>query len=73
MRYTPEGQRSHRIAVGGRHASCPAFGGADLDVLHVTTAQEGMSPEALADHPHAGRVFTVARAGRGLPEPRVLI
>lgn len=71
--YAPDGRFVTAIAVSAPHASCPAFGGADLDVLHVTTAQEGMSPEALADHPHAGRVFTVARAGRGLAEPRVLL
>ena len=51
--------------------SCPAFGGAGLDRLHVTSAQQGMSPAERAAEPHAGKTFVHTVAARGRPEPRV--
>ena len=71
--YAPDGSFVRAVHVAAPHASCPAFGGAGLDVLHVTTAREGMSAAALAAHPNAGRTFAVPGVGRGLAEPRVLV
>lgn len=67
MRHDARGRRTHSFAVGGRHASCPAFGGADLDLLLVTTARHGIdAPDAAQGLPY------LLRPGfRGLPEPRV--
>ncbi|WP_010141859.1 SMP-30/gluconolactonase/LRE family protein [Oceanicola sp. S124] len=46
-RYLPDGSFDRAVAVGGQHSSCPAFGGADLSTLYVTTAREGInSPDA---------------------------
>lgn len=46
-RYHPDGTFDRAIAVGGRHSSCPVFGGADLDRMFVTTACQGItSPDA---------------------------
>lgn len=53
--------------------SCPAFGGADLGVLHVTSAQEGMTAAERAAEPHAGKTFARPVAARGLPEPAVIL
>jgi L-arabinonolactonase len=48
----------------------PAFGGAALDTLYVTSARDGLDADMLARDPQAGALFA-ARAGmRGLPEPR---
>ncbi|NPD16388.1 SMP-30/gluconolactonase/LRE family protein [Xinfangfangia sp. D13-10-4-6] len=69
MRYTPAGQRSHVVNVGGLHASCPAFGGADLCEMLVTTAQEGIE----APDPHQGLPWLVSPGFTGLPEPRVIL
>ncbi|WP_375690861.1 SMP-30/gluconolactonase/LRE family protein [Pseudooceanicola sp. LIPI14-2-Ac024] len=67
-RYLPDGSFDRAIAVGGRHASCPAFGGPDLDQMIVTTAREGIeSPDG-----HQGRVYRVDPGVRGQAEHRVV-
>lgn len=69
MRYDPDGRRTHRIAVGGRHASCPAFGGDGFDQMLVTTALEGIdNPD-----PAQGLPYLVRPGVLGLAEPRVLL
>ncbi|MBI1170745.1 SMP-30/gluconolactonase/LRE family protein [bacterium] len=68
--YSPAGQFLREVSFGAPHTSCPAFGGPDMTTLYCTTAREGMSPEALAAHPDAGRVFAVHDVAKGLPEPR---
>jgi sugar lactone lactonase YvrE len=69
--YGADGRFQQALAVDAPHSSCPAFGGLDLTTLFVTTAREGMSAEALAAHPDAGKVFALQNAGKGLPEPAV--
>ncbi len=71
--YAPDGSFVRAVAVAAPHTTCPAFGGAGLDVLHVTTAREGMDAEALAAHADAGRTFALPGTGRGLAEPQVLV
>ncbi|KZC11422.1 Regucalcin, partial [Dufourea novaeangliae] len=45
-----------------------AFGGTDLDVLYVTTAQTGLKEDQLKVQPYAGYVFEVKGLGvQGLP------
>lgn len=69
MRYTPDGQRSHEIAVGGLHASCPAFGGEGLADMLVTTAREGITaPDA-----NQGLPWLIRPGFRGLAEPLVVL
>ncbi|WP_112313145.1 SMP-30/gluconolactonase/LRE family protein [Pseudogemmobacter bohemicus] len=69
MRYGPDGRRSHAVKVGGHHASCPAFGGADLGDMLVTTAREGIK----APDMHQGLPWLVRPGFRGLPEPQVIL
>ncbi len=69
MRYDPDGRRTHVLAVGGRHSSCPAFGGAALDRLLVTTALQGIEDP----DPAQGLPYLLEPGFRGLPEPRVLL
>lgn len=68
-RYLPDGRFDGAVAVGGRLASCPAFGGAALTDLFVTTARQGLRAP---DHAQ-GAVYRAATAHRGLPEPRVIL
>ena len=56
-----------------RQLSCPAFGGADLDVLHVTSALQGMDAAARAAEPEGGKTFRRRVGARGVPEPRVIL
>lgn len=69
--YSPQGQFLRAIAFDAPHTSCPAFGGPGLTTLYCTTAQEGMSPEDLSLHPHAGATFAAPETAKGLAEPPV--
>lgn len=53
--------------------SCPAFFGADLDEIAVTTAREHMSADQIAAEQLAGSVFKLRRKVRGVAEPFVRI
>ena len=66
-RYLPDGTLDRIVKVGGMHASCPAFGGPDLQTLFVTTACEGI------DQPdeHQGLVYSVDLGITGRSEPAV--
>ena len=69
VRFDPDGRQTHRWDVGGRHSSCPAFGGPGLSQLLVTTARDGI------DHPDddQGKTWRLDAGLTGLPEPRVIL
>lgn len=69
-RYDPEGKVERRIELPVRQVTSCAFGGADLDVLYVTTASMRFAPADFAAEPLAGSVFAVDAGVKGLPEPR---
>jgi sugar lactone lactonase YvrE len=71
--YSPTGEFLRDYPFPAPHTSCPAFGGPDLTTLYVTTALEEMTPEAIALAPDAGKTFAHPGAGRGLPEPQVIL
>lgn len=67
-RYLPDGRFDRAIEVGGRHASCPCFGGAGLDEMIVTTACQGIeSPDAAQ-----GITYAVDPGVTGQAEHRVI-
>jgi D-xylonolactonase len=53
-RLSPSGQIVAEIPLPVQRPTCPAFGGADLEHLFVTTASTGMTAEQLAMQPLAG-------------------
>lgn len=68
VRYRPDGTEDQIVSVGGKHSSCPAFGGRDLTTLFITTACEGIAcPDA-----RQGKVYSVQLDIEGRPEPRVI-
>jgi len=68
-RYLPDGSFDRAISVGGTHSSCPAFGGADLTTLFVTTAREDIPmPDA-----SQGVVYACDAGVKGLREPQILL
>lgn len=71
--YGPDGAFLRAVTVGGRHSSCPAFGGVDFSTLFVTTARVDLSEEILATEPQNGCVFAAEPGVRGLPEHRVIL
>ncbi|WP_267939379.1 SMP-30/gluconolactonase/LRE family protein [Paraburkholderia flagellata] len=63
LRFTPEGRLERSIAVPVAKPSMCAFGGANFDVLYVTTICPPQSGEL------DGLVFAIDAGVRGLPEP----
>ncbi|MFO1351104.1 MAG: hypothetical protein U1F68_10705 [Gammaproteobacteria bacterium] len=48
----------------------PAFGGADLDILYLTTASNQLDPETLPLQPQAGGIFALDVGIKGVAEAR---
>jgi len=69
----PNSRISQIIQVPAPHSSCAGFGGPDLATLYITSAREGMTAEALAANPEAGKTFAVTVAASGVAEPRVVL
>lgn len=70
VRYHPDGREDRVIPVPARQPTRPAFGGAALDTLYVTSARDGLDATQLAADPLAGALFAARLDARGLPEPR---
>jgi len=69
VRYTPEGRIDRTICIPASQPTCACFAGANLDVLCVTSAREGLSESTLQSEPHAGAVFFYRIGVQGLAEP----
>lgn len=67
--YSADGKRIKSLNVPASQTSCPAFVGANADRLLVTSAQQGMSAEALAADPEAGKTFLLDHPVKGRFEP----
>lgn len=52
------GECLEKVRVPAERVTCPAFGGADLGTLFITTSGGGLSAEARAQQPDAGSVFS---------------
>jgi len=70
VRYGPDGREDCIVPVPARQPTRPAFGGAALDTLYVTSARDSLDDAALAGDPLAGALFAAHTGQRGLPEPR---
>jgi sugar lactone lactonase YvrE len=67
VRFTPKGRIDRRIKLPIAKPSMPAFGGAKLDIIYVTSIRPS---SGLEQQPQAGSLFAVAAGVTGLPEPR---
>jgi L-arabinonolactonase len=70
LRLAPSGDVVASITLPVSRPTSVAFGGADLRTLFVTSMCEGLSPEAMAAEPDAGRLFALRPGVAGLSEPR---
>ena len=59
VRYRPDGGVDRIIDMPVQRPTCCAFGGPDLRTLYITSAWEGLTPEARAAQPHAGDLFAL--------------
>lgn len=67
-RIDPEGRVERFLRLPVTQVSSCMFGGADLDVLYVTTSRQKMDAAALEREPLAGALLAVDAGVRGLPE-----
>ena len=72
-RYAPSGKFIQEFALPVPQPSCPAFGGADLSTLYVTTARQGLSQAAKAAAPLSGCTFAIATGLTGQAEYQVIL
>ena len=68
--YGPDGALRRVLPVPASQPTRPAFGGARLDTLYVTSARDGLSDAALAAEPLAGALFRARVGVQGLRESR---
>jgi sugar lactone lactonase YvrE len=66
-RFSPQGDKVASVAVPAPHSTAVTFAGADHDVLVVTSATTGLSPEQRAQFPCSGQLFTSRAPVPGLP------
>lgn len=71
--YNSDGSLAHAVSVPASQTSCPAFGGADLSTLFVTSARDSLTLDQLANEPLAGNVFQAAVGIKGQAAHRVIL
>jgi sugar lactone lactonase YvrE len=69
-RYAPDGNLELRVDVPAAQATSCTFGGSDLDLLFITTAQKEFPAGGKPDQPHAGGLFACRPGVRGRPAHR---
>jgi L-arabinonolactonase len=67
-RWSPDGRLDRTVEVPVRKPTCCTFGGADLDMLFITSSRLGESEADLAREPAAGGLFAVKPGVRGIPD-----
>ncbi|MEM7643725.1 MAG: SMP-30/gluconolactonase/LRE family protein [Pseudomonadota bacterium] len=68
-----DGQFLRAVSCGAAHTTCPAFGGADLRTLFVTSATQGVDEDGLAHQPGSGRTWAAQVPVTGAAERRVVL
>jgi sugar lactone lactonase YvrE len=69
VRYAPNGAVDRIVELPVEQPTSCAFGGQDFTTLFVTSAWDGLSPEARARQPLAGGLFAFDAGVKGLPLP----
>jgi sugar lactone lactonase YvrE len=67
--YGPDASLIGTVSVPAELTTSVAFGGADLDLLLITTGRTGLTEEQLERQPHAGSVFAVRPGVVGQASP----
>ncbi len=67
IRMTPEGVLDGDIPLPVTQPTMPAFGGADMKTIYITTASQKLDRDALAAQPLAGGLLRIPAGVRGHP------
>ena len=73
VRHAPDGSIDRIVEVPVSQVTCPAFGGADLKTLFITTANKNLSADQLAAEKVAGGLFVLDVDVAGLPEATIVV
>ena len=68
LRWAPDGTIDRKVTLPCSRVTSAIFGGADLDVLYVTTARYDLSEGDLAEQPLAGGIFAIDTGTKGIAE-----
>lgn len=71
--YGPDRAYVRAVNIPAPNASCPAFGGANLDVLFCTSALQGLDVHAVLSNPQSGMTFSGRVGAFGCAESRLLL
>lgn len=71
--YGADGILVEHLPLDVPQPTCPAFGGADLSTLYITSARQGLPDEAFDEAPRSGMTLAVRIPATGRPEPRVML
>lgn len=66
-RYSPAGELIGRVRFPTSNITKLAFGGDDMRTVYATTAQQGLTPDKLAEQPEAGSLFAFRADVPGVP------
>ena len=72
-RYAPDGSLDRVVEMPVSQPTCPAFGGADLKTLFVTSATESLSEKDIEKQQDAGMTLAIELDVEGSPEHRAII
>jgi len=72
-RYSADGDLMDTLSLPTVYITCPAFGGADLSNLYVTSCCRNMSEEKRREQPDAGKTFVFETTAKGQAEHRVVL
>ena len=71
--FAPDGTEIRRVDVPARHTTCPAWGGATMRDMYVTSATDRLRPEEIAKRPMNGATFLFEDIANGQAEPKVIL
>ncbi|MBJ3762403.1 SMP-30/gluconolactonase/LRE family protein [Maribius pontilimi] len=71
--YGPDARQILTVELPAIQTTCPALGGPDLNLLHVTSAAVGLDEPTIATEDGHGRTFHVQTTARGQKEHRVIL
>ncbi len=71
VRYDPDGKEERVIKLPVQRPTCPGFGGTDFKRLYITSARDGLSDDALAAQPNAGKIIVIDLDIAGMAEHQI--
>lgn len=69
--YSPQGELIKTISLPAEQVTCPGFGGDQLDILYLTSADEGLTTLEVLACQAAGQTFSIRDVARGQPENQI--